>query len=366
MSAARTPDDLITEDSLLSLADYLDLLSEVSTEPRFRILFYLTQVEEDNASSIADELEMDPGTLSYHLERLTEDGLTRNWQRTSRDDDGNYSYYTITGLGERITSRVADLVEADQDEISYEGTISEPEDAPSSSLTADEERTAADEVRADAADEARADLGDGVRADADGSAESTTAESDDRRRPTARAPVKSATDSSASKPSDSSSRKPESAAGTTADADSAYSRDSGEHEDDASDESLLNSAARVVSDRLPSRFGGQDERTSPSSPTVAVELPMGADSTEREEIAEVFERFDELDVDATLEPTEGHAASDYRGDRSRGPRHSFSRTEQGLKSRQAVEYAMREEFQTRHHGRLVTDFSPATGGQGSE
>lgn len=112
-----SPTKLITEDSLLQVEDYLDLLSEVSSKPRFQILYYLDQHGEDNASSIAESLDQDSGTCRHHLKRLVDAGLIRNWQRESRSGDGNYSYYETTSLGERFTRYVSDIIRADQQQV---------------------------------------------------------------------------------------------------------------------------------------------------------------------------------------------------------------------------------------------------------
>ena len=142
-----SPTELISEDSLLEVEDYLDLLNEVSSEPRFRILYYLHQHGEANASSISESLNQDAGTCRHHLKRLVDAGLIQNWQRESRSGDGNYSYYEITPLGERFTGYVCNIIRRDQTDTTELGN-SEPRptedhhDADTATVAATEPHTA--------------------------------------------------------------------------------------------------------------------------------------------------------------------------------------------------------------------------------
>jgi DNA-binding HxlR family transcriptional regulator len=95
---------LLPEHSLLSLAQYLDMQRAIGNETRFRVLNHLSDVGPQSAAQLRDALDVESNTLHYHLDRLVEVGLVENRKRNDPDEQGLYSYYQATSLGEGILS----------------------------------------------------------------------------------------------------------------------------------------------------------------------------------------------------------------------------------------------------------------------
>jgi len=106
--------DILRDDGFLELDDYLDKFDVVSSESRFRVLYQLAHAHELSAGELADRLEMDKGTLRYHLEKLVDAGLIQNRRREERSAGENYSYYTATDAGQRILATVTGFIRHDQ------------------------------------------------------------------------------------------------------------------------------------------------------------------------------------------------------------------------------------------------------------
>lgn len=92
---------LLPEHSLLSFEQYIDMQRAVGNETRFRVLHHLLEAGPLSAKELAEALGVESNTLHYHLDRLVEVGLVENRKRSERED-GLYSYYRATSLGEGI------------------------------------------------------------------------------------------------------------------------------------------------------------------------------------------------------------------------------------------------------------------------
>jgi DNA-binding transcriptional ArsR family regulator len=93
---------LLPEHSVLSLSEYLDMQRAIGNETRFRILNLLVEEGAHSAKEIQSALDLESNTLHYHLDSLVDVGLVENRKRKEPTNDGLYSYYQATSLGEGI------------------------------------------------------------------------------------------------------------------------------------------------------------------------------------------------------------------------------------------------------------------------
>ncbi|WP_226040418.1 helix-turn-helix domain-containing protein [Natrinema sp. DC36] len=101
----RRGDELLPEQSILSLEEYLAMQRSIGNETRFRVLNALVEVGSQSASELRDRLEIESNVLHYHLDELVDVGLVENRKRKESDSNGLYSYYRATSLGEGILER---------------------------------------------------------------------------------------------------------------------------------------------------------------------------------------------------------------------------------------------------------------------
>lgn len=109
------PADLLPEESLLSLEEYLDMHAAVGHRTRYEILYRLVHGGEISPTELEDALDIDDSTLHYHLNKLVDVGLVEKRQRTDRGQDGLYTYYRATVFGEvTLTDGVDELIRGEQ------------------------------------------------------------------------------------------------------------------------------------------------------------------------------------------------------------------------------------------------------------
>ena len=96
------PEELLPENSVLKLEEYLAMQNAIGNETRFRILYALKQQGEMSANQLKEALNMRPNNLHYHLDKLCDVGLVQNHKRKTPDSDGLYSYYVASGMGKAI------------------------------------------------------------------------------------------------------------------------------------------------------------------------------------------------------------------------------------------------------------------------
>lgn len=103
-------------ESVLSLQEYLAMQRTIGEETRYRALAALLEAGELSASELAEELDVATNKLHYHLDRLVEVGLVHNRKRRERGDEGLYSYYVPTALGEAMmTHGVGELIREERE-----------------------------------------------------------------------------------------------------------------------------------------------------------------------------------------------------------------------------------------------------------
>ncbi len=105
------PEDLLPEDSVLGLDEYLDMHAAVGHRTRYEILYRLVHGGEMSPKELEGVLDIDDSTLHYHLNKLVAVGLVEKRQTTERGQAGLYSYYRATVFGEvTITEGVDELI----------------------------------------------------------------------------------------------------------------------------------------------------------------------------------------------------------------------------------------------------------------
>ncbi|MEA1930130.1 winged helix-turn-helix domain-containing protein [Halohasta litorea] len=113
------PEDLLPEESILSLSEYLDMHAAVGHRTRYEILYRLVHGDEMSPTELADAMEIDDSTLHYHLNKLVDVSLVEKRKRTDRGQDGLYTYYRPTVFGEvTLSEGVDELIRGEQ---SFEG-----------------------------------------------------------------------------------------------------------------------------------------------------------------------------------------------------------------------------------------------------
>ena len=113
--APDDPADLLPEESILSLEEYLDMHAAVGHRTRYEILYRLVHSGEMSPTELEDALNINDSTLHYHLNKLVDIGLVEKRQRTERGQDGLYTYYRATVFGEvTLTDGVDELIRGEQ------------------------------------------------------------------------------------------------------------------------------------------------------------------------------------------------------------------------------------------------------------
>lgn len=100
--AVDPPEQLLPEESVLELSDYLAMQRSIGDETRFRILRTLSRNGDLSATQLRETLDVASNNLHYHLDRLVDVGLVQNRKRSEPDRDGLYSYYRVSSLGQAM------------------------------------------------------------------------------------------------------------------------------------------------------------------------------------------------------------------------------------------------------------------------
>ena len=113
--APEDPEDLLPEESVLGLDEYLAMHAAVGHRTRYEILYRLVHSGEMSPTELDDALEIDDSTLHYHLNELVDVGLVQKRKRTERGQDGLYSYYRATVFGDvTLTDGVDALISGER------------------------------------------------------------------------------------------------------------------------------------------------------------------------------------------------------------------------------------------------------------
>lgn len=118
------PEDLLPEDSILGLDEYLEMHAAVGHRTRYEILYRLVHGGEMSPKELEEAIDIDDSTLHYHLNKLTGVGLVEKRQRTERGQDGLYTYYRATVFGVvTLTEGVDELIRGEREfEATYDSS----------------------------------------------------------------------------------------------------------------------------------------------------------------------------------------------------------------------------------------------------
>ena len=110
------PEDLLPEDSVLTLDEYLAMHAAVGHRTRYEILYRLVHSGDMSPKELEEAIDIDDSTLHYHLNKLLDVGLVEKRQRTERGQDGLYTYYRATVFGAvTLTEGVDELIRGEQE-----------------------------------------------------------------------------------------------------------------------------------------------------------------------------------------------------------------------------------------------------------
>ncbi|ELY56321.1 Bacterial regulatory protein, arsR family [Natronococcus amylolyticus DSM 10524] len=109
------PEELLPNDSILSLDEYLEMHAAVGHRTRYEVLYRLVHSGEMSPKELEEAMQIDDSTLHYHLNKLLDVSLVEKRQRTERGQDGLYTYYRATVFGEvTLTEGVDELIRGEQ------------------------------------------------------------------------------------------------------------------------------------------------------------------------------------------------------------------------------------------------------------
>lgn len=113
--APDDPEDLLPEDSVLSLEEYLEMHAAVGHRSRYEILYRLVHGGAMSPKELEEAMSIDDSTLHYHLNKLVDVGLVEKRKRTERGRDGLYTYYRATVFGTvTLTDGVDELIRGER------------------------------------------------------------------------------------------------------------------------------------------------------------------------------------------------------------------------------------------------------------
>jgi len=110
------PAELLPEDSVLDLDEYLAMHAAVGHRTRYEICYRLVHGGSASPTELAAALGVEDSTLHYHLNELLDVGLVEKRQRSERDQDGLSTYYRATVFGAvTLTDGVDDLIRGERE-----------------------------------------------------------------------------------------------------------------------------------------------------------------------------------------------------------------------------------------------------------
>ena len=101
----------LPENSILGIEDYLNMFGAASDELRYRMLRTLLVSRKMSATELRNQVDVPANKYHYHLNKLVDAGLVENRKQNRRDEDGLYSYYVPTSLGEEVMRGIGHVLE---------------------------------------------------------------------------------------------------------------------------------------------------------------------------------------------------------------------------------------------------------------
>ena len=109
------PADLLPDNNVLTLDEYLDMHAAVGHCTRYEILYRLVHSREMSPKELEAALGIDNSTLHYHLNELVDVGLVQKRQRSESGQSGLSTYYRSTVFGDMtLTDGVDKLIRSEQ------------------------------------------------------------------------------------------------------------------------------------------------------------------------------------------------------------------------------------------------------------
>lgn len=110
------PENLLPDQSVLSLDEYLSMQQSVGDRTRFEIVYRLIHGGDMSPTELVDLIEIDDSTLHYHLNQLVDVGLVEKRKRAEPTSEGLYTYYRATVLAETLLEHgLVELLEREWD-----------------------------------------------------------------------------------------------------------------------------------------------------------------------------------------------------------------------------------------------------------
>jgi ArsR family transcriptional regulator len=110
------PADMLSEDSILSFEEYMDMQRAIGEGTRYRLLHYLTTRDDASPKELKTTLDLPGNTLHHHLNKLIDVGLVQKRARNEADSDGLFTYYRASPFGESILEHgVTELMRMEDD-----------------------------------------------------------------------------------------------------------------------------------------------------------------------------------------------------------------------------------------------------------
>lgn len=110
------PADLLPEESILSLDEYLDMHAAVGHRTRYEILYRLVHQGDLSPTELHETMDIDDSTLHYHLNELVDVGLVEKRKHTERGKEGLSTYYRATVFGKvTLTDGVDELLRGEEE-----------------------------------------------------------------------------------------------------------------------------------------------------------------------------------------------------------------------------------------------------------
>ncbi len=110
------PAKMLSEDSILTFEEYIDMQRAIGEETRYRLLHYLTTCEDASPKELKTALDLPGNSLHHHLNKLVDVGLVQKRARNEADSDGLFTYYRASPFGEIILEHgVNELMRMEED-----------------------------------------------------------------------------------------------------------------------------------------------------------------------------------------------------------------------------------------------------------
>lgn len=110
------PAEMLSEDSILSFEEYMDMQRAIGEPTRYRLLYYLTTHGDASPKELKQALNIPGNSLHHHLNKLVDVGLVQKRARNEANSDGLFTYYRASAFGEVILEHgVNELMQMEED-----------------------------------------------------------------------------------------------------------------------------------------------------------------------------------------------------------------------------------------------------------